>query len=56
MGHLLTSGVTPQIWISGIAPQAAARDEEPASPAFWLLHQSVRSGNHVPYWSLYEKD
>lgn len=55
-GHLLTSGVTPQIWISAIDPQAAARGEDPSSPAFRLPYQSVGSGNHIPYWSLYEKD
>ncbi|MBU0553511.1 hypothetical protein KKF91_02545 [Myxococcota bacterium] len=59
-GHLLVnSGAeykTPQIWISAIDPEAAARGVDPSAPAFRLPYQAIDSGNHIPYWAIYEKD
>lgn len=46
----------PQIWITAIDPAAAARGEDPSGPAFWLPGQNIESGNHIPYWAVYEKD
>ncbi|MFN3198465.1 MAG: hypothetical protein ACE366_08625 [Bradymonadia bacterium] len=59
-GHRLENDqrqfANPQIWITAIDPEAAARGEDPSSPAFWLPGQSLESGNHIPYWAVYEKE
>jgi len=47
-------GSTPQLWITSIDPDAAP-GADPSSPAFWLPGQSLRSGNHIPYWAPYTK-
>ena len=44
----------PQIWITSIDPNAPP-GQDPSSPAFWMPHQNPQSGNHIPYWSVYEK-
>ncbi|MEZ4471378.1 MAG: hypothetical protein R3F60_11380 [bacterium] len=45
----------PQIWVTGIDPDAPP-GRDPSAPAFWLPGQSVNSGNHIPYWAVYEKE
>ncbi len=44
----------PQIWVTGIDPNAP-HGTDPSAPAFWLPYQSTRSGNHIPYWAVYDK-
>lgn len=46
---------TPQIWVTGIDPEAAP-GSDPSAPAFWMPGQSTQSGNHAPYWAPYEKE
>ncbi len=57
-GHQLlnegTDSPTPQIWVTGIDPHAEP-GTDPSAPAFWLPYQSLRSGNHIPYWAVYDK-
>ena len=45
----------PQIWVTGIDPNAPP-GRDPSAPAFWLPGQSINSGNHIPYWAVYEKE
>lgn len=58
-GHRLRNGArefaNPQIWVTSIDVEAAMRGEDPSSPAFWLPYQDLESGNHIPYWAVYEK-
>ena len=46
---------TPQIWITSIDPDTPPGGD-PSSPAFWLPFQSIESGNHIPYWAVFEKE
>lgn len=59
-GHRLPNSTrqfaNPQIWITAIDPEAMARGEDPSSAAFWLPGQDIDSGNHIPYWAVYEKE
>ena len=50
----VTDGGNPQIWITAIDTEAPA-GADPSAPAFWLPGQAPMSGNHIPYWSVYEK-
>jgi hypothetical protein len=56
-GHTLQQGgePRPQIWVTGIDPDAPP-GRDPSAPAFWLPGQSINSGNHIPYWAVYEKE
>jgi len=55
-GNKLRQGAEPrpQLWITGIDPNAAP-GSDPSAPAFWLPGQSIDSGNHIPYWAIYQK-
>jgi hypothetical protein len=57
-GNRLRQGAepTPQLWVTGIDPNAVDAGEDPSSPAFWLPFQALGSGNHIPYWAVFEKD
>ena len=46
---------TPQIWVTAIDPNAP-QGTDPSAPAFWLPYQNPTSGNHIPYWAVYEKN
>ena len=46
---------TPQIWITSVDPDTPPGGD-PSSPSFWLPYQSIQSGNHIPYWAVFEKD
>ena len=46
---------TPQIWVTSVDPETPP-GADPSSPAFWLPYQSVESGNHIPYWAVFEKE
>lgn len=50
----VAAGGNPQIWVTAI-DTLAEPGTDPSSPAFWLPGQSPSSGNHIPYWSVYEK-
>ena len=53
-GHVAGGG-NPQIWVTAIdrdAPPGA----DPSSPAFWLPFQDSESGNHIPYWAVFDKE
>jgi hypothetical protein len=50
----VAAGGNPQIWITAI-DTLAEPGTDPSGPAFWLPGQSPSSGNHIPYWSVYEK-
>ncbi|MCA9548114.1 MAG: hypothetical protein KC613_27105, partial [Myxococcales bacterium] len=54
-GDRLGPGERPQIWVTAIDPNAEP-GEDPSAPAFWLPYQSLRSGNHIPYWAAYTKE
>ena len=45
----------PQIWVVAIDPEAPP-GADPSSPAFWLPFQDPESGNHIPYWAVYDKE
>ncbi len=45
----------PQIWVTAIDPLDAGNGIDPSRPAFWLPGQALDSGNHIPFWSVYEK-
>lgn len=45
----------PQLWVTGIDPDAPP-GSDPSAPAFWLPGQSIESGNHIPYWAVYQKE
>ncbi len=47
---------TPQIWIAAIDPVKARNGEDPSFAAFWLPGQALDSGNHIPYWAVFEKE
>ncbi len=54
-GHILVNTeARPQIWVTSIDPNIP-HGQDPSSPAFWLPYQNTNSGNHIPYWSAYEK-
>ncbi len=44
----------PQLWVTGIDPNAPP-GTDPSSPGFWLPGQNMESGNHIPYWAVYQK-
>jgi hypothetical protein len=44
----------PQLWVTAIDPDAPP-GSDPSAPAFWLPGQSIDSGNHIPYWAVYQK-
>jgi hypothetical protein len=44
----------PQLWVTAIDPDAAP-GTDPSAPAFWLPGQNIESGNHIPYWAVYQK-
>jgi hypothetical protein len=44
----------PQIWVTAIDLDAD-RGEDPSAPAFWMPYQDPESGNHIPYWAVFEK-
>jgi Tol biopolymer transport system component len=58
-GHRLINeggvGRTPQIWVTSVDPETLP-GADPSSPAFWLPYQSIESGNHIPYWAVFEKE
>ncbi len=51
----VSEGGTPQIWVTAI-DRDALPGADPSAPAFWLPFQDPESGNHIPYWSVYEKE
>lgn len=46
----------PQIWVTAIDTVKALNGEDPSFPAFVLPGQGEGSGNHIPYWAVYEKE
>lgn len=44
----------PQIWVTGI-DRDAPPGQDASAPAFWLPFQNTNSGNHIPYWAVYQK-
>jgi hypothetical protein len=49
------SSDAPQIWVTAIDPALARTGVDPSAPAFWLPGQALTSGNHIPYWTVYQK-
>lgn len=49
------SSDAPQIWVTAIDPALARTGADPSAPAFWLPGQALTSGNHIPYWTVYQK-
>ena len=44
----------PQLWVTSVDPEAPP-GTDPSGPAFWHPGQSIDSGNHIPYWAVYQK-